>query len=332
MNRRAVILGLPLIATIPRVQAQQQARVHRIAIVSPSAPVGDMTETGNRRYGAFFQRLRQLGYLEGQNLVVERYSGEGRTEQFAELAATVVRSKPDLILLSAVPLALAIKAITEKIPVVALVADAVAFGLVPSLAHPGGNITGVSMEPGVAMMGKRLEVFHEMVPTASRIAWLASPRWWESPDAAALLEAAQRIKIAVVRLPFGAPFEQEQYRRVFAAMEQEGLDGLMVNGQPENITNRRLIVALAEKARLPAIYSYRDFTDVGGLVSYGPDLSEVLLLAAEQIDQILKGAKPGDIPFYQPTKWELVVNLKTAKALGIEVPGSLLARADEVIE
>jgi putative ABC transport system substrate-binding protein len=233
-----------------------------------------MNETGG--YAAFFQRLRQLGYVEGENLAIHRYSGEGRTEHFAELAGTVVRSNPDVILVSAMPLALAVKAASDKIPEIAMVADAVAFGLVPSLAHPGGNITGISIEPGVEMMGKHLEVFHEMVPSASRVAWLASPRWWESPDAAALREAAQRIKIAVVRPPFAAPFDEEQYRHAFATMVQEGVDGLLVNGQPENITNRRLIVALAEKARLPALYSYRDFANIGGLMAYGPGFSEIL--------------------------------------------------------
>jgi putative ABC transport system substrate-binding protein len=330
VKRRNFIAGLLLAAAIGRAHAQQKPTVHRIAVVSPSTPVSEMNEAG--RSGVFYQRLRELGYVEGQNLAIDRYSGEGRTEHFTELAATVVRSNPDLVLVSGMPLALAVKAASDQIPVVAMVADAVAFGLVPSLAYPGGNITGISIEVGVEMMGKHLEVFHEMVPSASRIAWLASPRWWDSPDAAALREAAQRLKISIVRPPFAAPFDEEQYRRVFAAMAQDGVDGLLVNGQPENITNRQLIVALAEKARLPALYSYRQFADVGGLMAYGPDLSEVSRLAADQVGRILQGAKAGDIPFYQPTKLELVINLEAAKALGIEVPRSLLARADEVIE
>jgi putative ABC transport system substrate-binding protein len=280
---------------------------------------------------AFFQRLRQLGYVEGQNLAVARYSGEGRVDQFAELTREVVRGKPDVVFVTTNQLALDVKSASDTIPVVAMMADPVADGTVPSLARPGGNITGTAVDAGEISF-KSLELLKEMVPSASRVG-LLTLRWtWERPYAAAIREAAQSIKITLIGPPLDVPLQEAEYRRVLAAMTEAGADALIVRGDPQNYTNRRLIVELTEKARLPAIYYYRDFAEIGGLMVYGVDLSELFGRAADQVDQIFKGAKPEEIPVFQPTKFELIINLKTAKALGIEVPASLLARADEVIE
>ncbi|HEV2548436.1 MAG TPA: ABC transporter substrate-binding protein [Stellaceae bacterium] len=337
--RRRNFLGVlcgAVVATVPFfARAQQTTKVYRIAVVSPAATsVALMSETGGSAYyRAFFERLRQLGYVEGQNLVVERYSGENRPEHYAELAREIVRGSPDLILASATALALEFKAATDTIPVVAVSADPVAYGVAASLPRPGGNITGVTVDAGVEIMGKCLEFLREMVPAASRIAWLASrPREGQAPYTVALQEAARKMQISLVGPPLQAPFNEAEFRRVFAAMAQAGADALLVGGGPENFGNRQLIVELAEKARLPAIYFFREFTDIGGLMSYGVSLSDLSRHAADQIDQILKGAKPGDIPFYQPTKFELIINLRTAKALGITMPPTLLIAADEVIE
>jgi putative tryptophan/tyrosine transport system substrate-binding protein len=334
VTRRAALalLGGAALAWPRAAQAQQAAKVYRLAVVHPSQPVADLSETGLPRYRAFFQKLRELGYIEGQNLRVERYSGEGRTELFAELAAEVIRGKPDLIFVPGSRLTLAFKAATDTIPVVTVVSDPVAFGVVSNLARPGGNITGVTTDAGVDIRGKRFELLREMVPAASRVAHLASRRVWEGPECAAVREAVERIKVSLVGPPLDAPLDDAEYRRVFAAIVEAGADALVVSSQNENLTKRRLIVELAEKARLPAIYAYREYTDIGGLMAYGPDIEDVYRQAADRVDQILKGAKPRDIPFYQPTKFELVINLKTAKALGLDIPGSILARADEVIE
>ena len=314
-----------------RAEAQQRARVYRIAVVNPSMPVGDMNETGSRLYRAFFQRLRQLGYVEGQNLSVERWSGEGRTEHFAELAGEVVRSKPDLIFVQEYRLMRYFKPATDTIPMVGYGGDPTAFGIVSNLARPGGNITGVMGDTGTGF-GKPFQFIREMIPAASRAAFLASPAIWDSPYGPAIREQAQKMGMSLLGPPLTAPFQEAEYRRVFAAMVQEGADALLVSGQMENTTNRRLIVELAEKYRLPAIYTWRDFTEIGGLLAYGADLQDVSRHAAEQVDQIFKGTKPGDIPFYQPTRFELTINLKTAKALGLTIPFSLIASADEVIE
>jgi putative ABC transport system substrate-binding protein len=290
-----------------------------------------MSETGSRRFGAFFQRLRDLGYIEGQNLSVERYSGEGRTK-FAELAREVVPGNPDLIFVNTSRITREIKTATETMPVVSVGADPVAYGVVSSLARPGGNITGATVDAGVEIVGKRLELLREMIPAASRVAYLGSHGMWEGADGAAMREAAQRIKISLIGPPLESPLREAEYRRVFAAITQAGADALMVANQSELLTDRRLILKLAENARLPAIYPDRDFAEIGGLMAYGVELQDVFRHAAEQVDQILKGAKPGDIPFYQPTKFELVINAKASKAVGITVPPKLLALADEVIE
>jgi putative ABC transport system substrate-binding protein len=330
VNRRDVIAGLLVAATIGRAHAQQKTKIYRLAVVHPSAPVSDLSETGSRRYRAFFQRLRELGYIEGQNLSVERYTGEGRPD--AEMIGEVIRGNPDLIFVVTVALAREVKRATDTVPIVAIGFDPVALGVVPSLARPGGNITGATTDAGVEITGKSVELLQEMVPAASRVAWLASPMVWESPYGAAIRGAAQRIKISLIGPPVEAPFQEAEYRHVFVAMGQEGADALVVSGESQHLTNRRLVVELAEKARLPAIYPYREFTDIGGLMAYGADPADINRHAADQVDQVLKGRKPEEIPFYQPTKFEMVINLKTAKALGLTAPDWLLARADEVIE
>ena len=339
MRRRDFIIvtlgGAAAVSATGLSRAQQKAKIYRIAVVHPALPVGDLTETGTSRsgaYPAFFQRLRELGYVEGRNLSIEPYSAEGREDHFAELAAQVVRSNPDLIFVASTRLTLDFKAATEIIPIVANVADPVVNGLVPSLARPGGNITGTTSDAGVEITGKRLGLLHELLPGLSSVAYLASRRVWQSPDGAAAQQAARSIGISLVGPPLEAPFEEAEYRRVLAAMKQEGVDALIVGDQAENAANARLIVELTEKTRLLTIYAYPFIVRLGGLIAYGIDFRDVFRRAADQVDQILKGTKPSDIPFYEPTKFVLAINRKAANALGLTVPDSLLAQADEVIE
>jgi putative tryptophan/tyrosine transport system substrate-binding protein len=217
------------------------------------------------------------------------------------------------------------------VPIITLSADPVGLGIVPSLARPGGNITGVSADAGLEIFGKRLELLKEASPNVSKIGYLASRLVWEKTlFATALLEAAQRMGI-VVMWPSDGPLQEQEYRRAFAAIPQD-VDALVVSEQNENWINRRLIIELADERKLPTIYPGRFFVQVGGLMSYGLDLAEVGRRVAVVIDQILKGQKPGEIPIYQPTKFELVINLKTARALGLALPEAFLLRADEVIE
>jgi putative tryptophan/tyrosine transport system substrate-binding protein len=202
---------------------------------------------------------------------------------------------------------------------------------VPNLARPGGNITGVSVDVGVDQWFKRVQLLKEVVPQISRLGFLTPRKAWEqwSP---VIREAALRNSVSIVGPPLEHPTDEQEYHRVFAALAQEGADGLVVSDEAENVTYRTLIVELAEKGRPPTIYPYRQFVEAGGLMSYGVDISDLGHRVADLADKILKGAKPGEIPIFQPTHFELSINLKTAKTLGIELPPLLVARADNVIE
>jgi putative ABC transport system substrate-binding protein len=337
MRRRDAIVGLVLASALCRAQAQQTDKVYRIAIVEPFLPVGEMNEASAdpfeaRAYQTFFDELRHLGYVEGQNLVVERYSGEGRPEHFRELADDVVRRGPNLIYTFSTDLLVAFKAATATIPIVGITGDPVALGLVANLARPGGNLTGSSVDPGIEIWGKRLELLREAIPTLSRLGALVTPTLLGDRASAQLKDASERFHIRVIDLRLASPIDETSYRQVFAAMTQQRVDAVFVADELENFQNRRLIVNLVRNVKLPAIYAWREAVEVGGLMAYAFEILELIRHNADIIDLIFKGAKPSDIPFYQARQYRLIINLKTAKELGIEMPGSLLARADEVIE
>jgi putative ABC transport system substrate-binding protein len=273
-----------------------------------------------------------LGYVEGQNLVVERLSAGGQTEDFAEMARRAVQWTPDVILIDSTRLALPLKAATSTIPIVGVTSDPVVAGIVSNLARPGGNITGVSADSGPEIWGKRLELLREVSPGIHKVGFLASRAVWESPGISAVQEGARKLGLMIVGPPLEAPIDEPEYRRIFVAMASDPVDALFVNDQVEHYPNRRLIIELAEKMHLPAIYPYRGFVALGGLASYGLDIGEIGRVAARAIGLVLTGSKPGDIPYYQASRFEFDINLKTAKSLGLNVSSSLLARADEVIE
>ena len=333
MRRRDFITALGIAATWPlAVRAQQPARMRRIAFVHPFAKVSEMNVSNQTYQRAFFQELIRLGYIEGQNLRVERYSGEGQSERYAELVRNVVNTHPDVIVTLGARLSLDFKMATATIPIVTIMFDPVAQGLVTSIARPGGNITGVTIAGGFEIIGKRLGLLVEAVPKLSSVGYLASRPYWEDIRGAAAREAAKRAGISLKAALLDSAFNEAEYQRVFTSMEQDRADALMVSEEVEQITNRATIVELAAKDRIPTMYANREFVEVGGLMAYGSDLADIYRRVANLIDKILRGANPGDIPFYQPTKFELVINLKTAKALGLEMPAMLLGRADEVIE
>jgi putative ABC transport system substrate-binding protein len=302
-------------------------------MVSGFFPVTEMSETsGEPAIQALFKQLRRLGYVEGQNLVIERYSGEGRAEHYPELARDVVRSNPDLILvLAGQEFALDFKAATSTIPIVGTFSSPVEMGVVASLARPGGNITGVTTDAALDEWYKRVQLVQQLVPHATRIGSLES-RAVREVWAPLERELDRRMGVTHVGPPFEHPADDAEYRRVFAATAEDGADALLVNQEPENVTNVKLIVELAEKHRLPAIYTLKRFVEAGGLMSYGIDFLDMGRNVAEVVGLILKGAKPSEIPIRQPTKFELAINLKAAKALGLTVPATLLVAADEVIE
>jgi putative ABC transport system substrate-binding protein len=333
-RRNFVSVAAGALATWPiTLLAQRPGNVYRIAILLPSGAVGTWTEAKSPRYWRpFFEELRRLGYAEGQNLTVQRYSGEGETDRYAELARTVTASGPDVIFVMSARMALFCKAATTTIPIVAMTVDPVLVGLASSLAHPGGNITGVVADAGLEIEGKYLELLRQVIPSASRIAYLTPRAVWESDMLSPVRELAPRVGVSVVAAALENPIGETEYRRVFANIAQQHVDAVIVGDSSENSTASRLIIELAESYRLPALYTARGYVEHGGLMSYGIVASELSRHAADAIGQVLGGADPGNIPFYRATAFELVVNLKTANALGLTVPQLLLAQAAEVIE
>jgi putative ABC transport system substrate-binding protein len=314
--------------TWPRAARAQQlpAKIPRIGVLWSTAP-----SANPQLIEAFRQGLREHGYVEGQNVVVEhRWAEEGRLERLPHFAAELVRLKVDLIVAGAAPAAHAAKQATTTIPIViANVGEAMESGFVASLARPGGNITGISVfTPQLA--AKRLELLKEAVPHLSRIAvlWNAtSPTkaidWRETQIAARVLKLT--VQSQEVRGP-------DDFERAFAAINRDRFDALHVLADPLMASQRARIIAFAAKSRLPTIFDQRNNVEDGGLIAYGTNSRDVYRRAAVYIDKILKGAKPADLPVEQPTKFELIINLKTAKTLGLTIPATVLARADEVIE
>jgi putative tryptophan/tyrosine transport system substrate-binding protein len=298
-------------------------KTQRIAIVVPLA--GDPLSL----QGVYNDEFRRSGYVEGQNLLAELYSGEGRAAHYTDLARDVVSRNPDVIISFTTNLTLDFKAATTTIPIVGVFAAPVEAGIVASLARPGGNITGVSVDVGLEQWGKRVQLLQQVVPQATRLGVLQSravrEQWGPK-------EQSNWMGVTWVGPPFDYPVDEAEYRRVFAGLAQDGVEGIVVTDEHENLVYLKSIVELAEKTRLPAIYPFKEFVQAGGLMSYGIDLADVSRRVANMAAQILKGSKPSDMPVFQPTKFELVINLKAAKALGLTVPATLLVAADEVIE
>ena len=305
-------------------EAQEVRHVPIIGYIAPTNPL-----IPSRTTGAFLQRLRELGWIEGQTITVESRWAAGRPERLDEIAAEFVRLKVDLVITSSTNDSIVMKRVAPQIPMVfAVSGDPVGFGLVASLARPGGNITGLSMQsPDSA--GKRVELLREIVPGLHRLGILANP---SSPNS--MLEVSEVQAAARTIGLNAATSEIRQTADVDSTFEllKGRADALYVVADPVVNTNRILIGTLALRARLPMMCGFRELVEAGCLMSYGPNLPDLYRRAAEFADKILRGAKPSDIPIEQPIKFEFVINLRTAKALGLTVPQTLLAAADEVIE
>jgi len=317
-------LALALLAAPLAAEGQQAGRTVTIGYLGNSSP-----SLESNVVEAFREGLRQLGYVEGRNLIIKFEWAEGQQERHPVLARELVRLKPDVILTTGTPGALAAKQATQSIPIVAIAGDLVEAGLVSSLAKPGGNVTGLSvLQP--ELEGKRLELLKEAVPKLSRVAVLLNPAnpfttiAWKAtqPAAKALSVELQRVEAR------GA----NDLDRALARIEAAHPDGLVVIADRFLLSHRASIVQFVVKNRLPSMFSFREFAQEGGLMAYAPDFADSYRRAATYVDKILKGAKPADLPIEQPTKFELVINLKTARALGLAIPQSLLLRADEVIQ
>jgi putative ABC transport system substrate-binding protein len=328
IDRRAFISGatLGLLAAPLAAEAQQAGKVWRVGVLSS----GSHSATAGARIDAFKQGLRDLGYVEGQNIEIESRWGEGKYESLRDLAAELVRLKMDVIVTAAVPAIQAAKEATTTIPIVmAVVVDPVATGLVASFARPGGNITGLSVRTP-ELVGKQFGMLKEILPKVSRVAVLWNPANLGNPPQLRAAEVAARtLGIRLQPLEARTPRELDS---AFAAMTTEAAGAVVVLVDVMFIDQRTRIAELAATRRLPAVYGQVEHVGSGGLMAYAPNFLANYRRAAVYVDKILKGAKPGDLPIEQATKFELVINLKTAKALGLTIPPSLLQRADQVIE
>jgi len=311
--------------------AQHATMMHRIGILSPGR--SELPDPTANVVNAFLQRLYELGYTQGQNIVVVRRYAEGDSDRLRELAGDLIGGNVDVVVALSTTAALAAKQENRTIPIVAIgMADPVADELVVSLGRPGGNVTGTSFV-GPELVAKRLQLLREMVPGLSRVAALWHPNAYSKRTMAGVVNeievAARGLALRLQLLPALSP---DDIAGAFAAMAREHADALIVTPSPMLFSAYPLIASMAAGSRLPAMGAAREFADLGGLMSYGANLPELARQTAAYLDKILKGAMPAALPVEQPSKYELVLNLKAAKALGITIPQSLLIQADEVLE
>jgi len=325
INRRTFLAGTgTVLLAAPLAAEAQQAQISRIGFLFYGAP-GPSPELD-----AFRQGLRDLGYIEGQNITIEYRFANGRVGRLPELAAELVRLNLDVIVTPGTPASMAAKKATSTVPIIfAGVADAVGAGLVATFARPGGNVTGltsISAELG----GKRLELLKVVAPKASRVTVLYNPA--DRSNVLVLKELQESSRALGLTLQPLAVRGPGEFEGAFAAMMRERVHALFGAAGVLTTEHRRLLVGLAAKTRIPAMWGERQFVEAGGLMSYAGNFYDEVRRSATYVNKILKGAKPADLPVEQPTKFELVINLKTAKALGLTIPPSLLSRADEVIQ
>jgi putative ABC transport system substrate-binding protein len=325
MDRRAFVITAAGLLAAPLAAEAQAGKVWRIGYLSSSSAIASQDPTE-----VFRQALRGLGWVEGQNIVIDYRFAEGKFERLPELAAELVRLKMDVIVAGPTPVAVAARNATSTIPIVMwAVGNPVGLGLIASLARPGGNITGVSFTVDMEI-GKALELLRDTVPTVRRVAVLSNPA---NPAQTFVMknvkDAARSLGVQLQVLEARGPSE---FDGAFATMVRERVGALLVVTDSVFLLHRARITDLTAKNRLPSMHQLREYVEAGGLMSYGPSGPDLFRRAASFVDRILKGARPADLPVEQPTKFELVINLKTAKALGITFPPSLLARADQVIQ
>jgi putative tryptophan/tyrosine transport system substrate-binding protein len=328
VNRRAFVAGLgAVLAALLAAEAQTAGKVTRIGILG-NVPRTD--PQGAELWGAFIDGLRELGYVDGQNMTIEQRSSEGRYERLPALARELVRLKVDVIVVPAGQNARAAQQVTRTIPIVAAsLADPVASGLVASFARPGGNVTGLSFA-APELAGKQIELLKDMLPGATLMAVLANPT--NSSHSAWLREANAASRSLRLNLQTVEARTADELDNAFAALTSQHASALLVLADAMFLLHRTRIADLAAKRRVPAMYGLKEHVDAGGLVFYGASLRDSFRRAATYVDKIIKGAHPGDLPIEQPSKFELVLNMKAAKALGLTIPPSLLLRADQVIE
>jgi len=331
MNRRNTLLALLALLGAPIARAQQTQKMHRVGWIVATGPTVAMIgpEPTNPNARVLLRELRALGYVEGKNFIFDPVSAEGHPERYPELVAEMLRRKPDVLMVSGSQVAVAAKKATTTVPIVmASVAQPVKYGLIESFARPGGNVTGLTADVTPETEAKRLELLKALVPKLSRVSCLATKWIWEGPIGQAARQVAPALAITLLY----AEHKPDDLKTTFANIVSQRPEALLVALSPDVMGQRQQLAEFAINARLPAIFPFAAMVEAGGLMSYGYDSAFLYRQAARYVDKILRGAKPGELPVEQPAVYELVINLKTAKALGLTVSKELLFRANKVIE
>ena len=330
-RRRQFLVATSTLLAAPLVWAQTGGRVRRVAFVNTTSPLAEITgpEPSHPNFRALVQELRARGWIEGQNLVLDRRSAEGQFERASAIFTEVAQGGAEVIFTVSAGFVKAAMRAAPAVPIVMVAQSPVEEGIVRSLARPGGNVTGVTTDVGASLHAKRVELLKAMLPKANRVALLTT----QVAGSGALGVAAmhERARIVGIEL-FDAVWSNNTFDAAFKLIEAKRPDAVLVQRTSPHYARRAEIVSVMQRARLPDFHGYREATEIGGLSSYGPDIIDVWRKAAGYVDRILRGARPGDLPIEQPSKFELVINLKTAKALGITIPQSILVRADVVIQ
>lgn len=323
------VAGSPL-----SLHAQQRAKLYRIAIVHPSSAIADLTEESrdNGLFPPLFKELRRLGYVEGQNLSVERRSAEGRSDRYTEIVADVINYAPDVVIAVTSRMALQFKNSNSTVPVVMIGTDPIGVGIVESLSRPGKNITGFTIDAGSEFVGKHLQLLRDMLPNLNKVGFLAPRAEWDQIYGQSLLSEARSVGITVVGPPIESPLQEKDYRTSLMSMADGGIEALLVSAAAESVARRVSIIQFAQEQRWPVLYPNRLYVKDGGMAAYSIDIGGIAKGVAHYIDLIFKGTKPGELPFQQPVRFDLLINLKAAKAIGLDIPAAVVAIADEVIE
>lgn len=330
---RRTLLAAVLAVALPsrRGLAADAAGRRKIAVIVRPGQRANLSGAGELPYWhAWWEELRRLGYVEGENLTVDVHAVE--PEQIEALAGELARSPPDVIFAPAQNLVALLKEASVPVPIVAIPIDPVGSGLAASLARPGGNITGFTLDASAETMVNRVAFLKEVSPGASRIAILILRPYWEDRWGTAWREATAAMGVMAIGAPFESQAGEAEFRRAFAGIVAARADALYVTPALDTLTHRQLIADLALAAGLPSQSQFREYVAVGGLMSYGPDIVDIFRRAAGYVHKILKGADPAEMPFQQPTKFDLAINMKTAQALGLTIPPTMLALADELVE
>lgn len=333
MKRRSFFAALGALAAAPRAYGQTPAKAPRIALVDTGEQAANMAEGRHTFWSAFLVELRRLGYVEGQTVVLDRWTSGGvvTPEAYNALARKVIASQPRLIVVRGRSMLDPIAAATKKIPIVAL--GTIPPGLRASLARPGGNVTGIQLSfDAQQLYSKQVEVLRDVLKPGARIAWLGTKLSWESIVGEASRKGAANANVTLQPVLVASPVNRPSIRQAFADMAKLRVDGLLISPSAGLFAHRASIAELAAAQKLPSLGVNRYWAEAGAVIGYGVDYDEVYRRAASYVDKILKGADPAVIPIEQPTKVELVINLETARSLGVAIPQSMLLRADRVIE